>query len=144
MLVALVALGATGMGCSSDESPPPSSSGGDAGTPRPDAGGPPPDAGTEEPAPDAGGEPAPAFTVLPPSEPTLRFAPRNTTRFSVQVRRDDSFTGDVTLTLGGLPAHVLADALTLSVPGAENLATFELHVEEAAAYGRFPIQVVGE
>ncbi|NTX57261.1 hypothetical protein HR086_38780 [Myxococcus sp. CA039A] len=144
LLVALVALGATGMGCSSDESPPPPSSGGDAGTPRPDAGGPPSDAGTEEPAPDAGGEPAPAFTVLPPSEPTLRFAPRNTTRFSVQVRRDDSFTGDVTLTLEGLPAHVLADALTLSVPGAENLASFELHVEEAAAYGRFPIRVVGE
>ncbi|MFY2563163.1 delta-60 repeat domain-containing protein [Corallococcus terminator] len=85
-----------------------------------------------------------AFTLTGPSELSVGFAPGNAKRFSVQVVREGSFTGPVVLSLEGLPTHVGADALSLSVPEGENVGGFVLHVQEAAAYGRFPIRVVGE
>ncbi|MCP3166714.1 hypothetical protein LZ199_27810 [Myxococcus sp. QH3KD-4-1] len=88
--------------------------------------------------------PAPSFTLRAPSEPTLRFAPENATPLIIEVTRESSFTGALSLTLEGLPAHVQAEATTVFLSGADSTGTFQLHVEELAAYGRFPIRVVGD
>lgn len=144
-LVATVALAAlvTFTGACSSEGDPPPGTPVDGGTPRPDSGVPLTDAGPQGPV-DAGGEPQPAFQVRAASELALSFAPNSPTDVTVTVVREPPFSGEVAVSLEGLPTQVRADAVTLTLSGAQGLAEFRLHVDELATYGRFPVTVVGQ
>ncbi|MHA7631719.1 hypothetical protein [Corallococcus sp. M7] len=147
MVTALMA-GACG---SSDEptspSPTPTRDAGvDAGTGTSDGGS---DAGTQEqdggtePTPDAGETP-PAFTLSTASEQTVRFNPSTSTALAVQVLRHPDFTGEVSLSVEGLPPHVrTTQALPVVIPEGTASTPLGYVPDEFAAYGQFALKLVG-
>ncbi|NRD43577.1 hypothetical protein [Corallococcus exiguus] len=101
------------------------------------------DGGAVEP-PDAGVEPA-AFTLSTFAEQTVRFDPSSSTALAVHVTRHPSFTGQVSLSVEGLPSHVrTTQALPVIIPEGTASTPLGYIPDEFAAYGRFSLKLVGE
>jgi uncharacterized delta-60 repeat protein len=144
--LALVAVSLGTGACGKDEpSPTPSP---DAGQTRPDAGSTAPDSGTgpdsgTEPLPDAGEQPPPAFTLTAATELTIAFNPTNNYGFVIQVQRQPDFTGEVSLSVEGLPEDVTTDpTMPLTIPGTEDSSSLFFALDEFTTYGRFPVKLV--
>ncbi|RKH54684.1 hypothetical protein [Corallococcus llansteffanensis] len=151
LLTALALTGvALGIGACDSEEPagPPATpsrdAGSDAGPVGTDAGGQEPDGGPVDPQPDGGQDPLPpAFSLATSSEQTVRFDPTTRTALAVGVLRQPTFSGDVLLTVEGLPAHVSTEPLPVTVSATESGAPVGFYPDEFAAYGRFPLTLVG-
>ncbi|MBN9684673.1 MULTISPECIES: delta-60 repeat domain-containing protein [unclassified Corallococcus] len=101
------------------------------------------DGGTEPTTPDAGETP-PAFTLSTASEQTVRFNPSTSTAFAVQVLRHPDFTGEVSLSVEGLPPHVrTTQALPVIIPEGAASTPLGYVPDEFAAYGQFALKLVG-
>lgn len=99
------------------------------------------DAGPAE-EPDAGVEPS--FSLATSPEQTVQFMAGASSSSGVFVTRQPSFTGDVSVTVEGLPPHVrTVQPLPLIVPGSEQSALLGYVPDEFAAYGRYPLTLVG-
>ncbi|NOJ95126.1 hypothetical protein HMI51_19565 [Corallococcus coralloides] len=102
------------------------------------------DGGTEEPTTPDAGEPPPAFTLSTASEQTVRFNPSTSTALAVQVLRDAAFTGEVSLSVEGLPPHVrTTQALPVIIPEGAASTPLGYIPDEFAAYGRFSLKLIG-
>ncbi|WP_223633160.1 delta-60 repeat domain-containing protein [Corallococcus sp. EGB] len=99
--------------------------------------------GGSEPLPDAGGPP-PAFTLSTIPEQTVRFDPSTRYAYAVDVTRAPAFTGEVALSVEGLPPHVrTTQALPVVIPEGESTTPLGYVPDEFAAYGQFSLKLVG-
>lgn len=101
------------------------------------------DGGTE-PLPSDGGGTPPAFTLWTPPEQTVRFELSPVFAQAINVTRDPSFTGEVAITVEGLPPHVrTTQALPVVIPEGATATPLGYVPDEFAAYGQFSLKVVG-
>ncbi|WP_158625121.1 hypothetical protein [Corallococcus terminator] len=86
-----------------------------------------------------------AFRISAVSELTARFDPKTATSVLVNVLREPPFTAGVSLSVDGLPPHVrVVQLLPVVIPETENSTPLGFYPDEFAAYGRFPLTLVGQ
>ncbi|RKH32682.1 hypothetical protein D7Y13_18025 [Corallococcus praedator] len=150
LALTVVALGT--VGCDSEEpsKPPPVTPARDAGVDAgpgegTDSGVTQGDGGTVDPT-DAGVDAGvtTSFRISTVPELTARFDPKTATSVLVDVLREPPFTAGVSLSVEGLPPHVrTVQPLPVIIPETENSTPLGFYPDEFAAYGRFPLTLVG-